>query len=67
MKKNMCRGCFYITTIEQIIFWNEDGVKKLDSPIKKQKEYCKNYQLHLDWVDRIVEGEESCKRYWEGL
>lgn len=65
MKKNMCCGCFYLTSIEQIIFWGEDGVKRIDTPYKKIKPYCKHYRLHLESVERIVEGEEFCPRYWD--
>ena len=63
MKKNMCRGCEFLISREQIIFWRADGVTIRDPPLKKQKPFCSIYQLHIDSVERVIEGNEICYRY----
>lgn len=67
MKKNMCRGCFYLKSKKQIIFWRADGVTIRNPPLKRWKPYCINYHLHLDSVEKVVEGNEICPRYWDGI
>jgi hypothetical protein len=60
----MCRGCDnLIPDVIQLNFWDESGRKKLKEPTKTKKPYCREYHLHTEYLDRIVDGENICLFY----
>ncbi len=63
MKKGMCKGCDYLTKTEQIGFYAEDGITLLEPPTKELKPFCKRVQLHVNYIERIIEGDNPCLHY----
>lgn len=72
MKKGMCTGCDNLTERIQIQFFKEDGLTRNDPPVRVMKPFCEGdprkngYGLHLEYIDRIVTGNEVCPRYRNG-
>ena len=51
-----CRGCENLIKRLQIRSWENDGVTKRKEILKIQHWACKEYGLHLNFVDRIIGG-----------
>lgn len=69
MKKGMCKGCDNLLSVDQWIFFDTSGTRRLKKPYTLKKPYCKEYTLHLDYVDRLIEvqsGNGICPRYISG-
>jgi hypothetical protein len=64
MKKGMCKGCWALTKAVQTQWWNADGTLKRDTPLIVVKPFCSHYGLHLDYMDRVVEGDHKCLNYY---
>jgi hypothetical protein len=66
MKKGMCKGCDNLLYVDQKKFFDETGRKKLDVPTVAKKPFCREYHLHLEYIERIVDGNDICNHYYDG-
>ncbi len=55
----MCRGCDNLAEREQLRAFENDGLHRRKIPIRVMHHYCKEYGLHLEFVDRIIGGGYS--------
>lgn len=53
VRSEMCRGCEHLCDRIQEQYWDASGRFRLDTPIKEIKKYCRSYELHLDYIDRL--------------
>jgi hypothetical protein len=64
MKTGMCKGCWALCEKEQVQIWDASGRFKLATPIRVVKPFCSHHGLHLDYMDRVVEGDKKCLNYY---
>jgi hypothetical protein len=64
MKTGMCNGCWALCQREQIQLWKKNGLTRLKKPKKIMKPFCSHHGLHLDYMDRVVEGDKKCLNYY---
>jgi hypothetical protein len=64
-----CRGCDNLFEREQVHFFEEDGFTRIDPPLKIMQWYCREFTIHLDYIDRLAwcqdkDGKpKECPRY----
>jgi hypothetical protein len=65
MKKEMCVGCWALCKKEQVSFYDADG-NRLKEPTRTMKPFCKEYELHMDYVEHFDFHRENnkCTRYY---
>jgi len=65
MKKEMCKGCWAFCSKEQVSFYDAEG-NRLKEPSRMMKPFCKEYELHMDYVEQFDFQRENnkCIRYY---
>ncbi len=64
MKKGMCRGCEHLKKVIQIQHWKKDGVTRIEPPLKAMMPFCREYKLHIEYVEAINKDKDVCPRYF---
>jgi hypothetical protein len=67
MKEGMCKGCSNLKSKLQWKFYEDDGVTRIDPPLKTPKPFCFEYGLHIEYVHAIHYGDDVCTRYYNNL
>jgi hypothetical protein len=66
MKKGMCKGCDNLGMKDQKKFFDESGRYRLVVPTVEKKPFCREHGLHLEYMERIYEGDRECHHYYSG-
>ena len=65
MKKDMCKGCSNLYDRIQIQHYEGDNTTQIVPPLKSMKPFCREYSLHIEFVEQIIKGNSKCKRYYD--
>jgi len=63
VRKESCRGCDYYANRMQVRAWEDDGRRRKAVPETVLHCFCKYHQLHLEYIDRIYQGEKECPHF----
>lgn len=66
MNQERCKGCNSLMQVEQVQFFESDGVTHLEKPFEIDKPYCRYHRLHLEFLERVYKGKEECPHYYDG-
>lgn len=54
-----CRGCDSLCEREQVRFWDDDGRTRITPPSKNMQWYCREFTLHLDYINQLHECQDK--------